>query len=71
MRYTPTSWLGQLLAANSAVGHPMCVCVCVCMQVGGDITYNGVHMKDFVVERTASYIDQVGGWVRASTYRLH
>ena len=29
------------------------------MQVEGEVTYNNVPLKDFVVERTASYIDQV------------
>ncbi len=39
-------------------------------QVSGDITYNGVPMKDFVVERTCAYIDQVRDFCRLPAGRL-
>ncbi len=38
------------------------------LQLKGDVTYNGVWMKDFVVERTAAYVDQVGGGSERSAF---
>jgi hypothetical protein len=39
------------------------------LQVEGEVTYNNVPLKDFVVERTASYIDQVLGLMILSVER--
>ncbi len=39
------------------------------LQVSGDITYNGYHFNEFVVARTAAYVDQNSSHIAEMTVR--
>ena len=54
----------QRPARSKAILHDVRI-----LQVNGEITYNGYHFDEFVVARTAAYVDQNSSHIAEMTVR--